>query len=131
VALQELAPVLAHHQQRETPGLLLMAGPTLIPLFQLAITHNIHAEFASRLVTMLAQQQPPKSLFVPETGATLTPREVEVLRLLATGASNRAIAAELVVSIPTVKTHVSRILGKLNVRSRARAAAAARDLHFV
>ena len=67
---------------------------------------------------------------MPETGATLTPREVEVLRLLATGASNRAIAAELVVTVPTVKTHVSRILGKLNVKSRARAAAAARDLHL-
>ena len=51
--------------------------------------------------------------------------------LLATGASNRAIAAELVVSVPTVKTHVSRILGKLNVQSRARAAAVARDLHLV
>jgi len=130
-ALKELAPVLAHHQQRETPGLLLVAGSVLIPLFQLAVARNIHAEFASRLVTMLTQQQSPKSLFVPETGATLTPREVEVLRLLATGASNRAIAAELVVSIPTVKTHVSRILSKLNVQSRARAAAAARDLHFV
>jgi DNA-binding CsgD family transcriptional regulator len=131
VALNELAPVLAYHQQRETPGLLLMGGRALIPLFQLAVTHNIHAEFASQLVTMLAQEKTIKSLFVPETGATLTPREVEVLRLLATGASNRAIAAELVVSIPTVKTHVSRILGKLNVKSRARAAAAARDLHLV
>ena len=35
VALRELAPVLAHHQQRETPGLLLMAGPALITPFQL------------------------------------------------------------------------------------------------
>jgi DNA-binding CsgD family transcriptional regulator len=131
VALKELAPVLAHHQQRETPGLLLMAGQTLIPLFQLAVSHNVHAEFASRLVTMLALKKTPKSLFVPETGATLTPREVEVLRLLATGASNRAIATELVVSVPTVKTHVSRILSKLNVQSRARAAVAARDLHLV
>ena len=131
VALKALAPVLAHHQQQETPGLLLMAGQVLIPLFQLAVTHNVHAEFASQLLTMLAQEKTPKSLFVPETGATLTPREVEVLRLLATGASNRAIATELVVTIPTVKTHVSRILGKLNVQSRARAAAAARDLHLV
>ena len=80
---------------------------------------------------MLTQEKTPKSLFVPQTGATLTPREVEVLRLLVTGASNRAIAAELVVSIPTAKTHVSRILGKLNVQSRARAAAVARDLHLV
>ncbi|MEM7344779.1 MAG: LuxR C-terminal-related transcriptional regulator [Chloroflexota bacterium] len=131
VALQELSPVLAHHQQYETPGLLLTAGQALIPLFQLAVTHDTHADFASQLVTMLAQDPTPKSLFVPETGETLTPREVEVLHLLATGASNRAIAAELVVSIPTVKTHVSRILGKLNVQSRARAAAAARDLHLV
>ena len=108
-----------------------MAGPSLIPLFQLAVTHNVHAEFASQLVTMLAQEKTQKSLFVPETGATLTPREVEVLRLLVTGASNRAIAKELVVSIPTVKTHVSRILSKLHVPSRTRAAAAARDLHLV
>ncbi|MBV7337107.1 helix-turn-helix transcriptional regulator [Chloroflexi bacterium TSY] len=129
-ALKELAPVLAHHQQRETPGLLMMAGPALISLFQLAVTHNIHAAFSSLLVTMLGQEAAPKSLFVPETGETLTPREAEVLRLLATGASNRAIAAELVVTIPTVKTHVSRILGKLNVQSRAQAAAAARDLNL-
>jgi len=130
MALSELAPVLASHLQKETPGLLLMAGPALIPLFKLAVAHDVHPVFAGRLITMLTQQQSPKSLFVPETGATLTPREVEVLRLLATGASNRAIAAELVVSIPTVKTHVSRILGKLNVRSRAQAAAAARDLYI-
>ena len=131
VALKELEPVLAYHQQRGTPGLLLIAGPTLIPLFQLAVAQNVHAEFASQLVAMLTQESTPKSLFVPETGATLTPREVEVLRLLATGASNRAIASELVVTVPTVKTHVSRILGKLNVKSRAAAAARARDLHLV
>jgi LuxR family maltose regulon positive regulatory protein len=131
VALKELAPILAHHQQRETPGLLLVAGPALIPLLHLAVTHNVHAEFASRIVTMLDQENTPKSLFVPETGETLTPREAEVLHLLATGASNRAIAAELGISIPTVKTHVSRILGKLNVPSRTRAATAARDFHLV
>ncbi|MCP4289975.1 MAG: hypothetical protein GY792_37105, partial [Gammaproteobacteria bacterium] len=55
-ALKALTPVLAHHQQHETPGLLLMAGQALIPLFQLAVTHNVHTEFASQLVTMLAQE---------------------------------------------------------------------------
>ena len=131
IALKELAPVLAYHQKHETPGLLLLAGSVLIPLFQLAITSNIYAEFAGQLVTMLKQEKTPKPLFLPETGETLTPREVEVLQLLATGASNRAIASELDISIPTVKTHVSRILGKLNVQSRARVAAAARDLHLL
>jgi DNA-binding CsgD family transcriptional regulator len=55
-------------------------------------------------------------------GAALTPREVEVLRLLAEGASNAAIAARLVVSETTVKTHVRQILRKLNAANRTEAA---------
>lgn len=51
----------------------------------------------------------------------LTPRELEVLRLLAAGKSNRVIAAELVVSAKTVDRHVSNIVSKLGVKSRAAA----------
>lgn len=53
----------------------------------------------------------------------LTPRELEVLRLVAAGQSNRAIAAHLVLSERTVERHVSNILGKLEVASRAAATA--------
>lgn len=53
----------------------------------------------------------------------LTPRELEVLRLLAAGASNRAIAEALFVGLPTVKDHVGNILAKLGVDSRTAAAA--------
>jgi NarL family two-component system response regulator LiaR len=53
---------------------------------------------------------------------SLSERELEVLRLLATGASNQAIAAELVLSSKTVKTHVSSILAKLEVTDRTQAA---------
>jgi DNA-binding NarL/FixJ family response regulator len=52
----------------------------------------------------------------------LTKRELEVLRLLSTGATNGEIAAQLVVSEGTVKNHVSNILGQLGVRDRTQAA---------
>jgi DNA-binding NarL/FixJ family response regulator len=53
----------------------------------------------------------------------LTAREVEVLRLIATGKSNRAIAGDLVISEKTVARHVSNIFTKLDVSSRSAATA--------
>ncbi len=61
----------------------------------------------------------------------LTEREREVLHLLSTGASNREIAHRLVVSLGTVKKHVSNICGKLGVQSRTQAIARARALQLV
>src|SRR6185312_396351 len=60
----------------------------------------------------------------PATGEqlqTLTEREVEVLRLVAQGRSNTEIAADLFLSHGTVKTHVGRILAKLEIRDRVQA----------
>ncbi|PFG41076.1 LuxR family transcriptional regulator [Georgenia soli] len=62
---------------------------------------------------------------------TLSAREVEVLRLVATGATNRAIAAELYLSERTVDRHVSNILSKLGVASRSAATARAGEWHLV
>jgi DNA-binding NarL/FixJ family response regulator len=58
----------------------------------------------------------------------LTPRELEVLALLADGLTNREIGAELFISNKTASVHVSRILTKLSVPNRAAAAAAAHHL---
>lgn len=59
---------------------------------------------------------------------SLTERELEVLRLVAAGTSNRAIAARLTVTLGTVKKHLNNIFGKLDVQSRTQALARAREL---
>jgi ATP/maltotriose-dependent transcriptional regulator MalT len=61
----------------------------------------------------------------------LTEWELEVLGLIATGASNREIANILVIAVPTVKKHVSNILSKLNATSRTQAVAEARALDLL
>lgn len=60
-----------------------------------------------------------------EHGVTLTDRELEILRMMANGASNKQIAARLKISSHTVKTHVSNIYQKLEVNDRAEAVAKA------
>jgi LuxR family maltose regulon positive regulatory protein len=61
----------------------------------------------------------------------LTSRELEVLQLMAAGQSNREIARTLVVSVGTVKKHLSNIFGKLNATSRTQAVARARELQLL
>ncbi len=68
---------------------------------------------------------------VPDSPESLTPREVDVLRLIALGKSNKEIADELVLGETTVKTHVSNILSKLGLNSRTQAALYALRIRLV
>ena len=87
-----------------------------------AVTRRLVSEFARLRPSLPAR---PRAL------SELTPRETEVLRLVAEGLSNGEIAERLVVSDETVKTHVSRILGKLGVRDRTQAVVVAYESGLV
>jgi LuxR family transcriptional regulator, maltose regulon positive regulatory protein len=67
----------------------------------------------------------------PAPADLLSPREVDVLRLLATGRSNEAIASDLVVALSTIKWHVAHIYRKLGVRGRMQAVARGRELRLI
>ncbi|GAA2336768.1 response regulator transcription factor [Dactylosporangium salmoneum] len=77
-----------------------------------SVTRKLIEQFAAR---------PRQVTHRPAKLRDLTPREVEVLRLIARGQSNAEIAETLVVAEQTVKTHVSRVLQKLDLRDRAQA----------
>ncbi|GAA4208861.1 response regulator [Actinocatenispora rupis] len=82
-----------------------------------------------RLIAAFAAQRPAPA--EPPALAQLTPREREVLACLGRGESNAEIAAHLGMAEPTTKTHVSRVLAKLDLRNRTQAAVLARELGLV
>ncbi|HVN53448.1 MAG TPA: response regulator transcription factor [Anaerolineaceae bacterium] len=88
-----------------------------------SITAKVMAEF-SRLSHMRPAQVEPLV-------ETLSTRETQILRLVATGASNKEIAENLVIAEGTVKNHLTSILGKLNVQDRMQAVLKARELGVI
>ncbi len=91
------------------------------PVVAPAVLARMMASFASRAPAAT----PPPGL------ADLSEREREVLALIGAGRSNSEIAAELVISMATVKTHVRHVFAKLDLRDRAQAVVAARDAGLV
>lgn len=121
-------------------GYLLKGAPRAELFSAIRIVHGggslLQPVIASRLIERLQQPagppapepQPAPPEPLPEP---LTPRELEVLHLLAQGQSNRVIAAALVVTERTVKFHVSAILAKLGAANRTEAVAIANQLGLI
>lgn len=115
-------------------GFLLKATPAERLVVGIETVAAGDALLAPRLTRRLIEEhisRPPPSAGVPEPLQVLTERELEVLVLMARGRSNDEIAADLVVSEATVKTHVNRILGKLALRGRVQAVVLAYETGLV
>lgn len=127
-ALAVLKPLLREWAETNTPGWLLQEGHYVIPLLRLAEAEGLETDFARHTLSLMSAEQATRPVTLPGGDEHLTPREVEVLQQIMTGASNGEIAANLVISEWTVKSHVSSILSKMEVASRTEAAARAHEL---
>ena len=101
---------------KDVPADQLVAGIHVVAQGQALLAPSV----TRRLIHEFSRSAPSREE-APAGLAELTPRELEVFKLLARGMSNAEIADELVVSDTTVKTHVARILMKLEVRDRVQA----------
>ena len=93
----------------------------LAAIHTVAAGDSLLSPSVTRIVIDRMARQPTPDLGSSDRLEDLTPREREVLELIARGLSNREIAAELVIEETTVKTHVKRILMKLHLRDRVQA----------
>jgi LuxR family maltose regulon positive regulatory protein len=119
-------------------------GAHMAALLRAAHQHGIAPAYVVRLLAAFPSAEnrglsaessvPTFSVHSPQSSTLVEPlseRELEVLRLIAEGHSNQAIADRLIVAVSTVKKHVNNIYGKLDVQSRTQALARARELELL
>jgi len=111
-------------------------GPALNQLLAEAAQHDIHRDFIERILAVIqtAQTSLPRigdrvtHVYNLESGEQLSERELEIVRLMAGGATNQEIAEQLVITVGTVKSHINHILRKLDSHNRTEAVAKVRGL---
>jgi LuxR family maltose regulon positive regulatory protein len=123
-ALSALEQALSLAEPEGFVRIFLDEGTPMAELLRQAVAQNLHAPYALHLLEALGETAAaPQPLIEP-----LSERELEVLRRVAAGYSNKEIAQDLVIAVSTVKKHVNNIYGKLEVRNRTQAVARAREL---
>lgn len=129
-AMAALERALAVAQSEGYCRVFLDEGEPMAKLLFQAKAHRIGQGYASELLSALGEvfstELPPAQLLIEP----LTLRELEVLKLIEAGYSNQDIAAELVISMPTVKRHISNIYAKLGVESRTQAVSLGKELRL-
>jgi LuxR family maltose regulon positive regulatory protein len=119
--------------------LLLEEGPALVPLLDAVAGRRAAPgrlkQYTQKLLNAFAETGKPAAPHLPGEAdglvESLTAREMEILQFVAAGDSNQAIADKLVITVRTVKKHITNILGKLGVSNRTQAAARARELGLI
>jgi LuxR family maltose regulon positive regulatory protein len=101
-------------------------GTPMAALLRQALSRGIMPDYAAQLLAACRPSAVAHPLVEP-----LTPRELEVLRLIVAGLRNQEIAAQLVISVATVKRHITNIYGKLGVSHRTQAVSRARELNLL
>jgi ATP/maltotriose-dependent transcriptional regulator MalT len=132
-SMRELRAVVEEVRERGMPGVILQEGASMIPVLEQAMRRGVERDYVAPLLAILQEailqeDVAPQTIALPDSDDYLTARESEVLRLLATGATNPTIAAALTITERTVKAHVTRILAKLNVTTRTAAVVKVKQL---
>lgn len=109
-----------HALRHGAAGYLLKDTPSEELAQSIRAVHRGYIQIGPGVGKVMAKIAPPSN--PPPVWESLTPREQEILRLIATGASNREIAQSLFISEKTVKNHVTNILSQLGLRDRTQAA---------
>ncbi|MBE9524656.1 MAG: LuxR family transcriptional regulator, partial [Chloroflexi bacterium] len=130
-ALEYLSEALTLAQPERFIRTFVDGGSALTPLLIEAARQGICPEYVGEILAAFEIKKDLSSEALPPGIEPLSERELEVLRLLAAGLTNRQIAEEIVVSISTVKSHVHHICVKLDASNRTQAAARARQLGFL
>ncbi len=129
MALAALAESLRLGEPEGYTRIFISEGAALAPLLAEAARRKLAPAYTSALLAALnAERVAVQAQLLLEP---LSERELEILRLIATGMSNKDLADELVLTVGTVKWHLNNIYGKLAVRSRTQAVAKARELGLV
>jgi len=130
-ALAALETALALAEPEEYVRVFVDEGQPMARLLRRAAARAPSSNYIRKLLTTLGE---PPTVAIPGPAVLAEPlsqRELEILRLIADGATNREIAAELVMTVNTVKKHVGNIFGKLGATSRTQAIARAREANLL